>query len=306
MSLNSVNTNVGASIALQSLNNTSSELSATEKQISTGYRVNDASDDGGAFAVAQNIRSNVAALTSVNQQLGNATGLVTTAQTSLTSISNDLTTAKGLLVKIADASISDDQRAQYLTSFKSLVSSIADAVDGSTYNGQTLLGNSEGTAGASKTVINNEAGATYTIAGEDNSGTANSLAALVGGTFSRGATGTDTFTGNTSTSPTNAELSAAQTAAAAALASSGGYNTLQTSVSNQLNQIGSDSNYLSNQQTFNSDKIDSLNSGLGSLVDANLSQESALLQSLQIKQQLGTQSLSIANQAPQSLLSLFK
>ena len=306
MSLNSVNTNIGASIALQSLNSTSSALAATEKHISTGYRVNDASDDGGAFAVAQNIRSNVSALTSVNQQLGNATGLVTTAQTSLTSISNDLTTAKGLLVKIADASISDDQRAQYLTSFKSLVSSIADAVDGSTYNGQTLLGQSSGTAGASKTVVNNEAGATYTISGEDNSGTANSLAGLVGGTFARGATGADTFSGNASASPTNAELSAAQTAAAAALASGGGFSTLQTSVSNQLNQIGSDSNYLSKQQTFNSDKIDSLNAGLGSLVDANLSQESALLQSLQIKQQLGTQSLSIANQAPQSLLSLFK
>lgn len=306
MSLNSVNTNIGASIALQSLNTTSSSLSAAEKQISTGYRVNDASDDGGAFAVAQNVRSNVAALTSVNQQLGNAAGLVTTTQTSLTSISNDLTTAKGLLVKLADNSISDDQRAQYLTSFKSLVSSIADAVDGSTYNGQTLLGNSQGTAGASKTVINNEAGSTYTISGEDNSTTANALAALVGGSFSRGATGADTFALNTSSPPTAAELTAAQTAAAASLAAGGGYSTLQTSVSNQLNQVGSDSNYLGTQQTFNNDKIDSLNAGLGSLVDANLSQESALLQSLQIKQQLGTQSLSIANQAPQSLLSLFK
>ncbi len=307
MSLNSVNTNIGASIALQSLNTTSSALAATEKHISTGYRVNDASDDGGAFAVAQNVRSNVAALTSVNQQLGNAAGLVTTASTSLTSVSNDLITAKGLLVKIADSSISDDQRAQYLTSFKSLVSSIADAVDGSTYNGQTLLGSASGAvAGASKTVINNEAGATYQISGEDNSGTANSLAALVGGTFSRSAAGTNSFTGNTQASPTAAELTAAQTAAAAALASGGAFATLQSGVSNQLNQVGADSNYLSSQQTFNSNKIDSLNAGLGSLVDANLSQESALLQSLQIKQQLGTQSLSIANQAPQSLLSLFK
>ncbi len=299
MSLNSVNTNVGASIALQSLNHTSSELSATEKQISTGYRVNDASDDGGAFAVAQNVRSNVSALTSVNQQLGNAAGLVTTAETSLTSISNDLTTAKGLLVKIADSSISDDQRSQYLTSFNSLVSSIADAVDGSTYNGQTLLGSASGAvAGTSKTVINNEAGATYTIQGENNATTANSLAALVGSTFTRTTAGVSSFG--------SVALSAAQTAAVAALASGGAFNTLQTAVSNQLNQIGADSNYLGTQQTFNSDKIDSLNSGLGSLVDANLSQESALLQSLQIKQQLGTQSLSIANQAPQSLLSLFK
>ena len=301
MSLNSVNTNIGASIALQSLNSTSSELSATEKQISTGYRVNDASDDGGAFAVAQNVRSNVAALTSVNQQLGNAAGLVTTTETSLTSISNELTTAKGLLVKIADASISDDQRAQYLTSFKSLVSSIADAVDGSTYNGQTLLGAASGAvAGTSKTVINNEAGSTYTISGESNASTASSLATLVGVSYSRSSAGQDTFG--------TVALSAAQSAALSALSGTGtgSFAALQTAVSNQLNQVGADSNYLSTQQTFNSDKIDSLNAGLGSLVDANLSQESALLQSLQIKQQLGTQSLSIANQAPQSLLSLFK
>ncbi len=299
MSLNSVNTNIGASIALQSLNNTSSELSATEKQISTGYRVNDASDDGGAFAVAQNIRSNVSALTSVNQQLGNATGLVTTAETSLTSISNDLTTAKGLLVKIADASISDDQRAQYLTSYNSLISSVADAVDGSTYNGQTLLGAASGAvAGTSKAVISNEAGSTYTISAESNATTANSLALLVGSTFTRTAAGTDSFG--------SVALTAAQSAALTALAAGGSFSALQTAVSNQLNQIGADSNYLSSQQTFNSDKIDSLNSGLGSLVDANLSQESALLQSLQIKQQLGTQALSLANQAPQSLLSLFK
>ena len=78
------------------------------------------------------------------------------------------------------------------------------------------------------------------------------------------------------------------------------------SVANQLNQAGADSNYLDSQVTFNSGKIDSLNSGLGALVDADLSKESAVLQSLQIKQQLGTQALSIANQAPQSLLSLFK
>lgn len=299
MSLNSVNTNIGASIALQSLNSTSSQLSATEKQISTGYRVNDASDDGGAFAVAQNVRSNVSALTSVNQQLGNATGLVTTAETSLTSISNDLTTAKGLLVKIADASISDDQRAQYLTSYNSLISSVADAVDGSTYNGQTLLGAASGAvAGTAKAVISNEAGSTYTISAESNATTANSLAALVGSTFTRTAAGTDSFG--------TVGLSAAQTAALAALAAGGSFSAIQTAVSNQLNQVGADSNYLSNQQTFNSDKIDSLNSGLGSLVDANLSQESALLQSLQIKQQLGTQALSLANQAPQSLLSLFK
>ena len=84
------------------------------------------------------------------------------------------------------------------------------------------------------------------------------------------------------------------------------FSTLQSGVLNQLNQAGSDSNLLDATISFNSSKIDSLNAGLGALIDADLSKESANLQSLQIRQQLGTQSLSLANQAPQALLSLFK
>ena len=77
-------------------------------------------------------------------------------------------------------------------------------------------------------------------------------------------------------------------------------------VATALNNFGSISNYLDNQVSYNSDKIDSLNTGLGTLVDANLAQESAQLQALQIKQQLATQSLSLANQAPSMLLKLFQ
>ena len=299
MSLGSINTNTAAYVALQSLNSTNSALAATQKQISTGLRVADATDDGGAFAVAQNVRSDVGALTSVNQQLGTAKGLVTTALTSLTSISDTVTSAKALLVKIADQSISDTQRNQYITSFQSLVKSVADSVDNSTYNGQTLLGSASGpVAATSKQVINNEIGATSTLSAEDVSTLPNTLAALIGSTFSRTSAGVDSFG---AVAP-----AAAQTAALAALQVPGSFATAQTGVDNQLNRAGADSNYLDSQITFNTNKISSLDAGLGALVDADLSQESALLQSLQIKQQLGTQALSIANQAPQALLSLFK
>ena len=300
MSIGSLNTNAGAVVVLQSLNGTASSLQATEKQISTGYSVADATDNGGAFAVAQQVRSNVTALTSVNQQLGNAQGLVTTALTSLTSISNALTSAKGLLVKISDQSLSDDQRDQYVTSFQSLVSQVADAVDDASYNGQSLLGAASGpVAATSKSIINNEAGATTVLSAEDASTLANTLAALIGASFSRNAQGVDSFTPPTA--------SAAQTAALAALqAPNGPFDTAQAALNNQLSQVGADSNYLSAQITLNSDKIDSMNAGLGALVDANMSKQAAVLQALQIKQQLGTQSLSVANQAPQGLLSLFK
>ena len=297
MSLNSVNTNIGAQVALSSLNQTNTELQASQKRISTGLRVADATDDGGAYAVAQRVRSDVGALTSANEQLGNAKGLVGTAVSALTKISDSVNTAKTLLVKIGDQSLPQDQRDQYVASYKSLVSQVADTVDGSTYNGQTLLGQTGGTAGASKSVVSSEDGNSLTISGADNSGLANSVGGLIGWTFCRSG-GADTFSGT-----------AAQTTAATALSATSGTSSFSAAlkgVSDQLNQTGADSNRLDATISRNNDKIDSLNAGLGALIDTDLSKESAKLQSLQIKQQLGTQALSLANQAPSSLVSLFR
>ena len=293
MSLNSVNTNIGAQVALSSLNNTNTQLQASQKRISTGLRVADATDDGGAYAIAQRVRSDVGALTSANEQLGNAKGLVGTTNSALSKISDSVNTAKTLLVKIGDQSLPQDQRDQYVASYKSLVSQVADTVDGATYNGQTLLGKTGGTAGASKTVVSSEDGNSLTISGADNKDLASTLAGLIGLTFSRSG-GADTFSGT-----------AAQTTAASALSGTS-FSAAQKGVSDQLNQIGADSNRLDATVLRNNDKIDSLNAGLGALIDTDLSKESAKLQALQIKQQLGTQALSMANQAPSSLVSLFR
>ena len=303
MSLNSVNTNVAAQVALDSLNHTNTMLQATQKRISTGYRVADAADDGAAFAVAQRVRADVGALTSVNDQLGNAKGLVTTSMTALGKISDSVNQAQKLLVSIASNATTQDQRDQYVSSYKKIVSQVADYVDNSKYNGQSLLGSVAGgaVAGASKTVIGSETGSTKTLNGEDMSGLASTLAGLIGSTFSRSAAGADTFGAITAGSD--------QSAAATALSATSGataFSTTLKSVADANNQIGSDSNMLDATISFNTSKIDSLNAGLGALIDTDLSKESAKLQALQIKQQLGTQALSMANQAPQALLSLFK
>ena len=105
----------------------------------------------------------------------------------------------------------------------------------------------------------------------------------------------DTFTTGTAT----------QSAASAALSGTT-FSAAQKGVSDQLNQTGADSNRLDATISRNNSKIDSLNAGLGALIDTDLSKESAKLQALQIKQQLGTQALSMANQAPSSLVSLFR
>jgi flagellin len=280
MSLNSVNTNIGAQIALESLNATNSQLSITEKRISTGYRVADATDDGAAFAVAQRVRSDVGALTSANQQLGNITGLVTTTLTALTSVSNTLNSARDVLVQLSNSATSADQRSQYQTQFSSLLSNIKNYISDSSYNGKTLIGNIGGTAGfQGVAVVRNELGATYSIS---------------------------TFGGSTLYGSVSGLGAGSSTTIASDLTAGGVFTKQLDLVGSQLNKYGSTSNFINAQVSYNNDKIDALNAGLGALVDANLAQESAKLTSLQIRQQLGTQSLSIANQAPQSLLSLFK
>jgi flagellin len=136
--LNSINTNIGATIALEALDSTTSQLQATQKQISTGYRVNDAKDDGAAYAVAQRVRSDVGALTTANQQLGDATGLVTTTITGLNQVSNTVNAARATLVTLADGDTTGTQRTQYIAQYNSDIANIKSDLQDDSYNGKTL------------------------------------------------------------------------------------------------------------------------------------------------------------------------
>ncbi len=279
----SINTNITAQIALESLTATNASLAATQKQISTGYRVADATDDGAAYAVAQRVRSDVGALTSANQQLGNVQGLLSTTVTALNSISNTLNSARAVLVKLADGTVTGTTRSQYVQQYQSMMANVKTFIQDAGYNGKTLIGNITGSTGSFGAigVVRNELGATYHVA---------------------------TFGGSAffaSVNFTSTQLNGASTVQAL-ITGTGTFLTTLNTLGSELNTYGNATTYVNNQITYNSDKIDALPSGLGSLIDANLAQESALLTSLQIKQQLGTQSLSIANSAPQSLLSLFK
>ena len=275
MSLNSVNTNIGAQVALQSLNRTNEALNVTQKRISTGLRVNDAKDDGAAFAVAQAVRADVAGLGAANEQLGGVKGILDTALSGLNKVSETMVKVRETLVRLADDTLNTEQRAQYETQYEALRTQITNFIADATYNGRTLLATAA--PGGNITTTRNESGTTYTINAVDGAGTLIVAAA-----------------------PTTA--AAAQTA----LGSGGNFETVQTAISDALNQFGSDSRYIDAQISYNKDKSDALEAGLGALIDADLAKESARLQSLQIRQQLGTQSLSIANQAPQTLLSLFR
>lgn len=277
MAMNSVNTNLGAMVALQSLNKTNDALTATQKRVSTGFRVSDAKDDGAAYAVAQTVRADVSGLSSANEQLGGTKGILDTTLSALNKVSTAMADVKAVLVKLADDTLNADQRAQYETQYGALRTQITNYISDATYNGRTLLNTDSASGGGDINTTRNETATLYTLTAVDGA--------------------TDLVV---ATAPADA------TTAQAALASGGDFETVMNTINDALNTFGSDSNYIDKQITYNNEKIDSLNSGLGALVDADLAKESAKLQALQIRQQLGTQSLSIANQAPQALLSLFK
>ena len=279
MPLNSVNTNMGAMVALESLNSTTTQLQATQKQISTGYRVADATDDGAAYAVAQGLRSNVAALTSANQQLSASAGLLQTTVKGLQSVSSEMSQVQSVLVKLADSSISTNERTQYQAELTQYANNIKANVQDSAYQGKTLVNNFSGGGMTHVAIVRNELGNQYTLGTYGASAVYHAISSLEGATAG---------------------------AASAALANGGTFQTQMNALGTAMNNYGNASSYISSQVTFNSNRIDAINSGLGALVDANLSQEAANLQALQTRQQLGTQSLSMANQAPNSLLSLFR
>lgn len=283
MPMNSVQTNYGAMIALQSLNKTAASLAVTQKQVSTGYRVADAVDDGAAYAVAQSVRSTVGALASANQQLGNVQGLLSTTMSGLNNISNMMSSMRDVLVKLSDGNVQGNDRTNYSSQYKTMVANIQTFIQDASYNGKTLIGDITGSNGTfvRVAVARNESGSSYGIA-------------TFGGSALYG-----------SINFTTTQMSASPTIAAL-ITASGSFVNMMNFVGRSLNTVGSSVNYVNNQISYNNDKIDALNVGLGAMVDADLAKESAKLQALQIRQQLGTQALSLANQAPQSLLSLFK
>ncbi len=272
MPINSVNTNSGALIALQFLNRTNSELDSVQKRVSTGQRIADNIDDGAAFSVAQGLRSDVAAYNAVSDRLSAAKGLVSVASAAATSVSDTLAQLRDVTTKLADASLSTDERTQYGNDYVALANEINNFVAQASFNGTNLAD-----------------GATTVNTIRDISGTAFAI------------TGYDIDVAGLGVSAT----APAQAAAATAIGAGGAIEVAEGRVSAALNGLGASSRALDNQLNFISKLSDATEVGIGDIVDADLAKESARLQSLQIRQQLGTQSLSIANQAPSILLGLF-
>jgi len=272
----SVNTNGGALIALQYLSATQGQLNQTQSHINSGLRVATARDDGAVYAIAQNQRASVAGYASVISSINNGTSSIDVALSAGQSISDLLIQLKTKALSAADSSLDTASRQAINANFTALRDQITTIVKNAVFNGFNLV-----------------------------DGSTNQITALASADGSRRIT---TSAQNLKLSGSIVTLKSTATVSTQAKASTlvAIIQTSLTNVNSAMAKLSSGAAKFSIQATFSQKLSDTLTQGIGNLVDANMAQESAMLQSLQVKQQLGVQALSIANQAPQTIMGLFR
>jgi flagellin len=255
---------------------TQGQLDQTQTAINSGLKVASAKDDGAIYAIAQNQRGAVAGYASVINSLNNGSSAIDVALSAGQSISDLLIQMKQKALSAADPSLDTASRQALNANFTALRDQITTIVKNAVFNGFNLV-----------------------------DGSTNQVAALASADGTRRIT---TSAQNLSLSHGIVTIATTSTVSTQAKASAL-IAVIQTSLSNvnsALAKLASGAAKFSIQAAFTQKLSDTLTQGIGNLVDANMAQESATLQSLQVKQQLGVQALSIANQAPQAILSLFR
>jgi flagellin len=275
MSLFSVNTNVGAMIALQNLAVINHELQTTQNRISTGLKVASAKDDGATWAIAQGQRAESKAYNAVIASLQRGQSAVDVGLAAGESVSDLLSQMREKMLAITDKSLTTSAKNALNEDYKSLRAQIDRVVGGADFNGLNLVGPAA-TARGVKALSDTKGGASIDVDAIDLSTT--------GGII--GATLADL------TTVTTADLTAMSKAI--------------DDVGSALGRLGTGAKKLDTHLTFVRKLQDTIDASIGRLVDADMAKESARLQSLQVQQQLAIKALSIANQAPSLLLQLFR
>jgi len=272
----SVNTNAGALVALENLNNTSQALETAQNIVSTGLAVANAKDNGAIWAIAQNERATISSLDAVKSSLQTGQSIIDVANSAGTTVSDLLTQMEQKALAASDQSLDTASRASLNSDFVALRNQITSTVENAEFNGVNLLNGSL----TDITSLANAQGTSVLTTNAQNLTLGGSIITLTA----------------TATISTSASASSVLTTVEASLAN----------VDNALAQMGTSSKALDTHLNFVSNLQDTLTTGVGNLVNADLAKESATLQALQTKQQLGIQALSIANSASSALLGLFR
>jgi flagellin len=289
--------------ALQTLRNVSSQLATTQSRISTGQRVATASDNAAYWSIATSMRADNAALSAVSDSLGLSAATVDTEYTALTSVVGDTTGGlvklQSLLVEAKTAGIDRTKIQADITQIQQQMKGTASAA---TFNGVNWLSATTATPATFNLVSSfSRVGGTPTIG-------------VITLTISNYSLYTSTSTGILDTVSGGASINtltiATLTDSVADQTTLDGYIAKVTaainSVASAAANLGAVKNRVSTNTDFVKTLMDSVDRGVGQLVDADMNAESTRLQALQTQQQLGVQALSIANQNSQSILSLFR
>ena len=277
MAMNSVNTNQGAMIALQNLNSTNKDLGTVQNRVNTGLKIATAKDNGAIWAIAQNQRAESASLNSVISSLQRGQSVADVAMSAGTAISDILVQMKEKVLAATEAGLSTASKSALSDEYKALRDQIDTIANNATFDGVNLISSTSVNSSSIKAIANADATATididHVVLSKSNTKIAATLATLTNGV-------------------TSADVKEVEDAI--------------QDVSSALSKLGTGAKALDTHMTNVMKLQDTLDAGVGNLVDADLAKESARLQALQTKQQLGVQALSIANQSSSSLLGLFR
>jgi flagellin len=311
--MSSINTNVAAMTALHTLTQTNIQLTETQGRISTGYRVADASDNAAYWSIATTMRSDNMALSTVQDALGLGAATVDVAYTGINSAIKVVDQIKSKLVAARQPGVDRNKIQSEITELQSQLRGIADSAS---FSGENWLSVDSGAAtyNPTKTIV---------------SSFSRTAGAVVIGTITVNVDGTKLFDSNdqsgildTQSTTTNGGVTysvAGSTDAVDISALSDSDNDLAdleeiigvvdgtiSSMTDAATSMGAAKARIGIQQDFVKSLMDAVSRGVGQLVDADMNEESTKLQALQVKQQLGVQSLSIANSSSQQILSLFR
>lgn len=272
-----VNTNSAALAALAALNQTTDNLATANAQVSSGFAVAKSSDNPSVYSIAQAQRGDIQALSAVTDGLNRAQSISDVAVSAGQTVSSLLNSLKSQALSASETSLDPASRTALNASFQSTLQQIQQTISAAKFSGANLL---DGSLTSGLGVMANAQGtATITVTGLNLS-----------------------LGGSTVTVPANADISTVTDAASV-------LTLVQSSVTNvnaALASLGAQSAQLTAHSSFVTTLSDALTKGVGGLVDADVAAESARLTALQVQQQLGVQALSLANQAPSAILSLFQ
>ena len=276
MGVQSINTNVSAMLALQNLNASQADLRSAEQRISTGLKVATAKDNGAIFAIATTQRASSRALDAVRESLQRSQSVVDVSAASGEIISDLLIQMKEKALAAADAQLNTNSRAAMNADFVSLRDQITKAVNNGGFNGANLI---KANAADVSALADETGQSLLTVKAQD-----------------------------LSLNSANVKVTATTSVSTVTLASDALslVNESLQNVSLALAKLGTGGRALSTHLVFVNKLQDAIDAGIGNIVDADLAKESARIQALQTKQQLGFQALSIANQGPAQLMSLFR